>query len=361
MFLSAASHSTFVLDGEAVLWGFGLNVDGQLGLGHREETPTPAIVPWPSERASVLSVVAGSRHAVLLDADGAVWVAGNALYGRPPLLTFQAMEGLPSIKLVACGHQHTMALDESGKLWSFGTSNEHSQMGWTGSPVEAPRSIAKLPPIRLVACGGQFTVAEAEDGGLWVSGRNNFGQLGLGDITGRIRPIRVPDFGLPDGPLLALAAGEAFSVLLDSQGRAWSCGNNEIGQLGRTEGDTTLFHLIEGVTDLVSLAVGSSQVMAQDIDGQLWGWGYSCFEASPISYDQRQTPNKSGSVGLWHTVAAGHDHSAFSDENGALVLRGRNRFGQLGNGELGESRSDTKSSLTLAGVFRSKAKSARRE
>ena len=46
-------------------------------------------------------------------------------------------------------------------------------------------------PVVQVACGDMFSLALTATGSIYAFGRNDAGQLGLGDTTDRLKPVRV--------------------------------------------------------------------------------------------------------------------------------------------------------------------------
>ena len=109
-----------------------------------------------------------------------------------------------------------------------GSEFSHNRMSQTGFWVPQPVTISTV--VR-VSAGFYHTVFVKADGSAHTTGYNSFGQLGLGDETARHEPTAVAAVG-------ALGAGTAASAgyyhtLLAGNGRAWSVGTDESGQLGR--------------------------------------------------------------------------------------------------------------------------------
>jgi hypothetical protein len=76
-----------------------------------------------------------------------------------------------------------------------------------------------------VAC---HYIAIDADGGAYIWGRNERGQLGLGDLSNRYRPVKV-NVG---SPIVDAAAGKSHTLLVTAAGDVWACGDNKLGQLG---------------------------------------------------------------------------------------------------------------------------------
>ena len=86
--------------------------------------------------------------------------------------------------------------------------------------------------VTAVAAGDGHSLFVKSDGSLWTMGRNDYGQLGDGNLTSRATPVSVYSFGV-----LSVAAGAHSSLFIKSGGSLWSMGQNDSGQLGF--GDTT--------------------------------------------------------------------------------------------------------------------------
>jgi alpha-tubulin suppressor-like RCC1 family protein len=55
----------------------------------------------------------------------------------------------------------------------------------------SPVQVGALTTWSNVACGYEHIIATKTDGTLWAWGGNQFGQLGLGNITSRSSPVQV--------------------------------------------------------------------------------------------------------------------------------------------------------------------------
>jgi alpha-tubulin suppressor-like RCC1 family protein len=151
------------------------------------------------------------------------------------------------------------------------------------NPLLSDITTVVAPRLDQVAAGLDFIVALKRDGSVWTQGINNYGQLGNGSFAPRTNVmVRV------QGGLIAkgLAAGTHHALALDPDGRLWSWGRNNLGQLG-----------ISGYVD--------------------------SGEPKPV-------------VGLtrWTQVSAGYDHTLAVDDQGRLYAWGGNQNGQIGDGTL---------------------------
>ena len=94
--------------------------------------------------------------------------------------------------------------------------------------------------------GTYYGLAIASDGTVYSWGRGSSGQLGsrvLDDPeeeTGCPRPLT----GIPG--MVSVSAGAYASAAIDSTGRIWTWGSNELGELGRPDSIGTEAHVPPG-------------------------------------------------------------------------------------------------------------------
>src|SRR3990167_9397201 len=75
---SGCDHSLF-LDSLGSVWSCGHNQQGELGLGHNSNLPTPQKI---SNLPPIISVSAGVAFSLFVDANGSVWSCGYNQYGQ---------------------------------------------------------------------------------------------------------------------------------------------------------------------------------------------------------------------------------------------------------------------------------------
>ncbi len=256
--LTSGQHNSVVLDKDGKVWNFGHNQYGQLGNGEKtgmDPNPYPALmIPTWGEDVKILDISAGHNHTVLLDEKGRVWYCGWDNYKLPPMPGAPVIGGKDQaveikfekkIVAIACGGWHTMALDEDGTLWAWG-SNLSGQLGikdvnvgmGPGAYTDDPAKVDVLPEgmkIKSIATGGQHVAILDENGKIWTYGWSQYGQLGNPDIeTGpnSFEKTAVPVTGLDDVAVTKVSTGYYHTMALDDQGRVWAWGWNGFGQLG---------------------------------------------------------------------------------------------------------------------------------
>jgi hypothetical protein len=111
----------------------------------------------------------------------------------------------------------------------------------TTNPSSVPSIIPTLNSftITAIACGREHTVFLTNDGKVYSCGRNDYGQLGRTVDT--TNPSSVPSIipTLNSFTISAIACGEYHTVFLTNDGKVYSCGRNLYGQLGQSTTTTT--------------------------------------------------------------------------------------------------------------------------
>jgi alpha-tubulin suppressor-like RCC1 family protein len=378
VFVIGGSYSTLAVKSDGSLWACGLNSNGQLGLG---DTTDRHILTKVGTDNDWIALAFSGYHALALKSDGSLWAwgynewgqlgLGNCGYGTDRLTPTQVGTD-NNWSSVACGlNGHSLALKSDGSLWSWG-ANWHGQLG-TGDtqkrcspcPVKGAGGagnflISTSPTVRtenvtdygetsavvqgtLVSLGRQNAVLLAEsgpnwhsiclrsDGSLWAWGFNNYGQLGLGDVSNRYTPARVGG----DNNWVSITAGYCHTLAIRSDGSLWAWGWNQNGQLGL--GDTTnrLSPARVGTdNDWVLVAAGEHHTIALKSDGTLWAWGYNVYGQLGLGDNiDRLVPTRIGTDNDWIWVSCGYYHTFALKSDGSLWAWGYNGSGQLGLGD----------------------------
>ena len=134
----------------------------------------------------------------------------------------------------AAGGAHSAVLKPDGTVWTWGY-NANGQLG-DGTLVSKAYPVRVLEGAVAIAAGDQHTLALKSDGTVWAWGSNAYGQLGDGTVTRRSAPVQVKT-GEQAGEsylhdIVAIAAGDHFSLALDKDGCVYAWGDNSFGQLG---------------------------------------------------------------------------------------------------------------------------------
>ena len=217
-----------------------------------------------------------------------------------------------------------MAIDTKGRLWAWGR-NENGQLGTGDKDNRNAPSVVKgihfgesadgegEEAVKIVwaACGKNHTIAIDSEGGFYACGSNKSGQLGV-PITWSRQKKNVDDervefvksASATQAKFVKATCGVDFTVLTDADGKMWSFGCPQYGQLGH--GDDHEYNMKEGTVKL--------------------------------AYEPQPTPKmiRSGDLNAEKDykvvkVCCGHNHVACFCEDGKLYTWGNGGYGRLGH------------------------------
>lgn len=203
--------------------------------------------------------------------DGQLGFSGDAARHRthPELLPFADQPFAHLVQKVACGLDHSLVLTCDGQLYSAGL-NDHGQLGLghTGPVtgfhrVPVGSSLLNTDNDRMVdvVCGWSQSMVLLQSGRVLAFGWNDSGRLGLGqqfNKTGAVlSPTSVPlEEGRVESKVKAISLGRAHSALLDENGRLYTCGMGRFGRLGTGEmGDAHCFAPVDALEGMEVLSV----------------------------------------------------------------------------------------------------------
>ena len=180
-----------------------------------------------------------------------------------------------NVKQVDCGKEHTMIVKNDGSLWGCGTSGRCIGLGDDKERIMFTKVTTNINnDVKQVACGSDHTFIIKNDGSLWACGNNGSGQLGLGDYN-TYKTFTQVTTNVSD--VKDIVCGYNCTFMLKNDGSLWTCGYNNLGQLGLN--DTTNRNVFTQVTTNINNDVKQvscslcNHVMIVKNDGSLWGCG----------------------------------------------------------------------------------------
>ena len=291
--------------GATAVFTWGLGTNGQLGHGkfsltmgmteqyYLQEEPRKLL---KSKRFAQVAVgeqfMLGLTHEGDVYGWGSGFAAGAAAQSNEPVpLVFPA--GV-KIKHVAAGTKHAAAVDTKGQVLSWGFGGDWykggGQLGHGNlDAVASPKYVEWLKEyggatIKSVSCGNSHTIFLTTDGEVLSCGVGEYGRLGTGGSSNAETPVSVS--ALLNETIVQVAAGNSHSIALDKDGRMYTWGRNDAGQLGHADTFIDIYSIeemprliespdgseLKGQT-VCQVAAGNRRCAAVTHEGKLFVWG----------------------------------------------------------------------------------------
>jgi len=331
---------------ESVVFAWGVNEDGQLGLDSVGNHLSPKVVEsllgmnFRGCGFGIEPIVTGSRGTFAISATGQLWswgwnaraTLGHGHYENVPKPSVVA--GLSDVAVVqaAIGGWHSICVDDTGQMYAWG-GNEYGQCGCEleERDVIVPRPILKGVKVIEVSAGGMHSLALTDRGEVLMWGER-WGDFSL--VVQR-EPSRVS--GVSN--IARISAGAFHNLALTRGGQVLAWGTNDFGQLGigSTEYATDPVPVEDLERDIAEIRAGGWHSLAINKFGEVYTWGRG-------EYGRLGVGDQSGSVKLrpCHVSAmAGHcvvqascggTHTMMVTSEGRMFVTGRGSFGRLGRG-----------------------------
>ncbi|HEX2951098.1 MAG TPA: prepilin-type N-terminal cleavage/methylation domain-containing protein [Armatimonadota bacterium] len=287
------------------LWAWGNNMLGSVGDGTTAfSRPSPVLV---AAAPLAIAVSARNYHTLALCNDGSVWGWGYNSYGQlgdstSTRRTPVQVPYLSGIVAIAAGLYHNLALCVDGTVWAAGR-NTVGQLG-NGSTAASQKYFAPvsgLSGVIAIAAGDSFSLAVRQDGTIWAWGDNSRGQLGDGTTTTRLNPVQVMNIS----GVKSVAAGSNYAIAVKRDGTVWTWGENNKGQLG--DGTTTNSPTptqVSGISDVVAVTSQNVSTLALKHDGTVWAWGDNAYgQLGNGSTTKSPTPIQTSTLSNVTTIA----------------------------------------------------------
>jgi len=247
MKISCGAYHTVIIDNKGNVYSWGVNLNGQLGLGDQVDRTEPTLIPDLVATADrlIVDVRCGLAMTAALAEEGHVLTWGSGDSGQlghsdkddqtlPTLV--KELAGVDVVK-IAVGDCHMFAATKS-ELYAWGWNGcgqlglEHEEDTARPAVVEALRGYSVVD----MDCGAAHSVAivyvPAIDSNVVYSwGANITGQAGQGKKKRLLKPHPLGDLSKAC-KFVEARCGSNHSVIRSAEGHVWSTGSNKFGQLG---------------------------------------------------------------------------------------------------------------------------------
>lgn len=334
--LTTNGEQSFVVDETGFVLAFGLNA-GHLGIGggmrdQIERQSTPAQVHNIEQIVSVSIGGVASQLNLFLTEDGKIYGVGRLSefdnIDEPKLVQWTNVPNNTVWKVISAGkYGHQLFIRDDGSVWSAGT-NTHAERGYVDNRVDYFKITRFIVPEAVDAVAGVYMSLVIDvEGKVWSCGLNESGQCGIPGPDHITRPTIVP--GLPK--IVMIAVGSDYSAFLDEQGQIWVCGDRDpTRQRGDPlPRDVANVKMIPGI-------IGARYISSSDYNTYFIGQdGYAyVFGLNNVPKRIEGASNLVEIAGGTEHLFTGSDEYLLAiDSHGRVWSRGSNRRGQLGLGQ----------------------------
>ncbi len=293
---------TVALKQNGTVWSYGLNTNGQLGIGNNDNQTEPVEV-----------------------------------------------QGLDNIKQIATGYSHTLALTKNGEVYAWGLGAKGQLGNGENSDSNIPVKIDSISDIIKIDAYKNISIALDTNGNVYIWGENYsvlpmkvvFSQT-IVDISGTLvlttngEVYNISDVSnitkIEDLSKIAkISAGEAHNLALDINGVTYAWGTNTYGECGATTGNITVTEI---TYNIYNISAGNQTSILQNEDGEVYVLGNNANGQIGLGTTAKATaPTKitlTEDVKIESISAGEGTHSGIIDTNGFVWHTGLNTYGELG-------------------------------
>ncbi len=231
--IECGSYNSFAITEENEVYSWGLNADGECGIGSYTNRTTVNKVKYITD---AIDIRAGKNHTIVLRSTGEVYVTGSNMYGELAKNSgqirkqeiFTKVENLKNIVEIGSGASNGIAVNTSGNVYTWG-SNVYGELGLNSNDIlrYGVSKVDKIGDIRYVDGGKNTSVLVNGAGEVYVSGLNKLGGLG-NNSTNNIQTFQKLDQSLINN-VIDISSGDNYTVFLKTDGTVWGTGDYNQG------------------------------------------------------------------------------------------------------------------------------------
>jgi alpha-tubulin suppressor-like RCC1 family protein len=228
--VACGEQHTLALSASGIVYAWGKGEFGRLGMGDTADAPEPEEVEYFRESFGdsgkrIVGISAGAQWNAARDSDGLLYVWGRNDQGQlglgeesmgdvysseryPRLIGMLAAENI-KMDMHNCGSAHMLAIARNGAVYSWGmrTWLEPRALTVPCGPPDAPYANS-LDGVASIHSGLEYSFIRTEQGLAYVLGRKSSGCLGQTDAKDAVVPRLLPPTLFGREKIVDLAAGK---------------------------------------------------------------------------------------------------------------------------------------------------------
>jgi alpha-tubulin suppressor-like RCC1 family protein len=206
---------TWIRLADSSICRFGSNNFGELGSGDDFQRSKPLSFDFLTIPGKIVKISSGMAHTCLLTDKGQIFVTGRGQEGQlgmnnKQLMGFKPMDISEKIVDISCGYAYTLALGESKTLYSFGNGLVKTTGGEIFQRSDTIDYVGKMldQDVNLITSGPFHCLYRKTSGKFYSFGLGTDGQHGIGKNVQGHGPHQVPIHA----DISTFACGGHFSI-----------------------------------------------------------------------------------------------------------------------------------------------------
>ena len=232
--VTCGEDHSLILDQNGNVWSFGLNLNGQLGLGHNNIVEKPCLISKLKNNKIVNVKSSGYINFAISD-KGNIYMwpwqdkknNNNIIYSP---CRFSLKNYNEKVINISCGSNFCIILNNNGQIYSMGKSNKYGELGLGDcNPRYHPSLITYFlnnnERINQISCGYKHTLVKTTTGKVYSWGYGGKGQLGRNSYNNCSTPGLIK-FENAFTKIYQISAGFRSSFFLCENRKIYACGCN---------------------------------------------------------------------------------------------------------------------------------------
>jgi alpha-tubulin suppressor-like RCC1 family protein len=301
--VSCGYHHSAAIDEDGVVYTWGRPEFGQLGQGEVGNQSVPWVLAQPLTQVEIIEVSCGWQHTLAMTIEGFVFSWGLNINGQLGVGDYddrntpQLIESIIVNKAskISAGHSHSAMIDQNCSLYTWGANPDgrlcrkisYYKLSMRPKSTNKPTLWTSVKKDRIVgmSLGFDHSLFLREDGVVYACGNPNKGQLG--DKYYHPEKSEEPYFAhylfsSKNDKWVQVGAGDGFSVFRSEKGLVYTWGEGNYGRLGNG-GTVSMvkpmmveFFRKNGVA-VKDIQVGGRHTFAISEDNELYVWGFGYY------------------------------------------------------------------------------------